>query len=603
MQGCTSHKKNGTGWKVEMIKKSMGITVYAQLTVKAYKLIPRKLLLLLLLQLLLSIVFALLQTSGNIVFRYLSDAAYEINKTGLENVILILLIFFAVSLVNNLIWGVNEWFFGYANGKTEEEKTRLIAMKCEKLPLENFEVPELYDVIQRARDAPLYAVFSVAITTILFVVRIASVNIYLWFQQPLLAVFLTIFIIPSSIAYIIRGNRMFQLDYEQSPKKREMKHYHECLYNKKYLKETRVLAADKFFYNKWHELLKKVIKEEWQTNLGNGLLMFGTNALKNCGFIATIAFAGYLFYKQQITIGVFSMTIMAMRQLSWVMEELVKRLGTGYERVIKTKNLHDFLELCDEKNKGDVIENISTISLEKVSYRYPLSQRNALDEVNLTIYNGERIAIVGKNGAGKSTLVKLITGLLQPTYGRILVSGKDLDDCDKISYRNHISAVYQNYNKYNMTIRENITLADPGRTEADREIAEILHKVGFSPELKNGLDTMLGADFAGVEFSGGEWQKIAIARGIFKKHDIIILDEPSASLDPLAESEIISRLIEMSDGKIAIIVTHRLNCTPLMDKIYVMDDGRIVESGTHEELMSRKGLYADMYNLQAGWYQ
>ena len=243
-----------------------------------------------------------------------------------------------------------------------------------------------------------------------------------------------------------------------------------------------------------------------------------------------------------------------------------------------------------------------------MGFTYPGAKECSLEEVSLEIKEGEIIAVVGENGAGKSTLVKLIMGLYLPTKGKVLIGGCDTQTTHPNTIFKQISAVMQKFQKYKLTLAENIYLADIKGCEEDiskQMLETVLQKADLyqiDRGLPNGYETVLSREFDGVDLSGGQWQRVAIARGLFKKHKVIILDEPTAAIDPIEETRIYNQFIEMAKGKTALIVTHRLGSAQLADRIVVMENGKIVAVGSHEQLIKQEGKYKEMYTAQAKWY-
>jgi ATP-binding cassette subfamily B protein len=229
-----------------------------------------------------------------------------------------------------------------------------------------------------------------------------------------------------------------------------------------------------------------------------------------------------------------------------------------------------------------------------------------LKNVNLRISAGERIALVGANGQGKTTLVKLMTRLYEPTSGQILLDGIDLRDLDIASLHERIGVIFQDFVRYDMTVRENIAVGNIESRHDEERLVESARKGGaleIVNRLRHGLDQQLGRRFQdGVDLSGGEWQRFALARAHMRDAEILILDEPTAALDPVAESEVFGQFAELTEGKIALLISHRFSTVRMADRIVVLEDGVIREEGTHTDLMARRGRYANLFKLQASSY-
>jgi ATP-binding cassette subfamily B protein len=317
-------------------------------------------------------------------------------------------------------------------------------------------------------------------------------------------------------------------------------------------------------------------------------------------------------------------------------EELFDRLGYAYENAAFGANYIAFLE-TPERGRGQAhIPRDRGIELRGVSFRYPGASENAIDSVTLSLKPGEAVAIVGENGAGKSSLVRLMAGLYRPDSGTISAGGVDLCEAADAARFQGLSAVFQQYQRYRMTLFDNVRVAEPAAVDCgeptQRELVtpggsrtlqaeapgapglyertragQALQLAGFYERTGQtagpGLDSMLSREFGGVDLSGGEWQRVAIARGLYRPYDTIILDEPTAAIDPLEEDRVYRMFLESARGKTAIIVTHRLGLARFADRILVMERGRIVQDGAHADLIASPGLYAQMFQAQAAWYE
>jgi ATP-binding cassette subfamily B protein len=275
------------------------------------------------------------------------------------------------------------------------------------------------------------------------------------------------------------------------------------------------------------------------------------------------------------------------------------------------EKLHVFLSsssvpLKKKSGKNMAISSIQKgITFENVSFRYP-DGRQALSDINLHIPARQKLALVGENGAGKTTLIKLLARLYEPTNGRILVDGVDLREIDLQAWRSHLSAIFQDFGRYHLSARENIALSNLALIDNNEALQKAAVKGGFDQtvaSLPQGFDTLLGKEFGGTSLSGGEWQKLAMARVFMREASLLILDEPTAALDPQSEYDVFQRFATNICNKTAVFVTHRLGSVTMADSILVLKNGRIFEQGSHAELLIRNSDYAKMFFMQAGLYQ
>jgi ATP-binding cassette subfamily B protein len=309
----------------------------------------------------------------------------------------------------------------------------------------------------------------------------------------------------------------------------------------------------------------------------------------------------YYIFDGSVSVGAFAAVFYSVGKINNVLRGMVEDIGEAMKYLAATSFLLNFLEEPKEEKCVETLEKCVDIDIKNVSFKYPGSDTAVLKNINLKIKQGETLAIVGENGAGKTTLTKLITGLYQPSDGVILYGGKNINLYAPDKRYESISSVFQNFVRYKLTAGENIKISD---MSSDMPLDEVLAAAKV-PQAKfsNGLDTMLSREFDGTELSGGEWQRVAIARGFYRTHNLIILDEPTAAIDPIEESNIFRLFRESAHDKTAILVTHRLGSAKIADKIIVMENGEIIESGTHAELMEQQGKYSFMFSEQAKWYE
>lgn len=383
------------------------------------------------------------------------------------------------------------------------------------------------------------------------------------------------------------------------------------LTNFKYGKDIRLYDAKEMMVNKWN-YHQGITNEEWNAmgakQLPLELLLVGSDVLRDFG---TYLYVGMLAILGKISIA----TTTQLFSTSGTFYGSSKSLVMGYQELCKRANYaYEFVKFMDYPavmHRGDrhIEKDVEyTFELKDVHFSYPGSDVSVLKGVNLTLHPGEHLAVVGLNGAGKTTLVKLLCRLYEPTGGEILLNGVNIAEYDYEEYMEMFAPVFQDFQLFAFSMKDNLTLGREETGDEDVRVKEVLTKAGLSEKiasLPNGADTVVYKQFDkdGIEPSGGEQQKLAIARALYKDAPVVILDEPTAALDPMAEYEIYRQFEELVKGKIAIYISHRLSSCQFCDRIAVFSEGVVKEYGTHEELVNMEGgLYAEMFSAQAQYY-
>ena len=444
---------------------------------------------------------------------------------------------------------------------------------------------------------------------------------YLFSIKPMLLVVFTLSFLPTIIGSVIRRNMFAKMENLAAPYRRKYEYFEKCLCSREYAKETRLWRAERYFKRLFDKNLDGYTELQWETWKRSDLLRIALRFLLLSGYVGTIVMLFYYLFQGDIGVGAFAAIFSSLDRMFDNMDGVFNyEIGAITRNFGAAQNYYAFLNL--KEREGVELDTLprETMELRGVSFAYPNSSKMALEQIDLTVHKGETIAIVGVNGSGKSTLTRLLTGLYLPTEGEMLIDGRNAAGIAPKSLYKGISAVFQKYQSYKMTVAENVRISDMGKAAAkdgnvaadkneadgtETAVVDVLEKADFPMEgekLTEGLQTMLGKDFGGIDLSGGQWQRLAIARGLYRAHDMIILDEPTAAIDPLEEADIYRKFAEISADKTAFIVTHRLGSAQIADRIIVMDAGRIVDMGTHEELMQREGKYREMYHAQAKWY-
>lgn len=496
--------------------------------------------------------------------------------------------------------------------------TETMAEKAGKLELIRFEAAELYDGIEKAhagRNRGFDAMETILCSLIFHGGYFLALAFYLAPLEPLLVLGIFAAFLPVAISRWIRASAFYNTENRVASLRREFNHYEAALTDRTYYKETRTTGAVPFFRQKYNQALAVYNRELWRTELRTGMIDLGLKALTLAGYIGLLLLLVRFVLTGAVSPGLFGAVYFTMDAIFKWFEELFDRLGFAFENAAYGGNYLAFLESPERKTGSEPLPRNRGVELRHVSFRYPGTDRNALENVTLTIHPGESIALVGENGAGKSTLVRLIAGLYQPDIGSVHIGGADVGEAaDKTRFQ-RLSAVFQSYQRYRMTLFDNVRVAAPQTLpaadgmeadERDRATAALTQAGFYSPRgtrPATGLDVMLAREFGGTDLSGGEWQRVAIARGLYRAHDTIILDEPTAAIDPLEEDRVYRTFLASASGKTAIIVTHRLGLARIAGRILVMEAGCIVQDGSHAELIAVPGPYARMFQAQAAWYE
>ena len=482
----------------------------------------------------------------------------------------------------------------------------MLQRKLQRIPAENFEETTFLDDINKAREGADWVAELAWISLQFFtyyVVFFVTVGVYLFWLSPMLLVTLFLSFAPAIIGQHYHVKVFAKLEEDNAPMRRRYEYYQKTIADREYYKETRILGGFRYFHALFSQSLLVVTKKFWQTERKMAMIMV---VLNTAAFIG-LGLSTYLLFTNTmngiITIGAFAAVFSALNRIFYVMDELIIwNLGTVNKNTGKVANYFRILDMKEMKGEQGTPDFSKGIVAHNISFSYPGRDEAAIKDLSLTIKDGETIAIVGENGAGKSTLVRLLTGIYRPNSGMVKIGGLDSTKTHPNAIFNGISGVFQRYQRYKMTLSENVAISDTTVVPNNTKIQSVINEAEFNEENAN-LDTMLSPEFDGIDLSGGQWQRLAIARGLYRENDFIVLDEPTAAIDPIEEERIYNQFKQLAKDKCAIVVTHRLGSAKLADRIVVMDNGEIVGLGTHNELISKDGKYADMWMAQAAWYE
>jgi ATP-binding cassette subfamily B protein len=488
-----------------------------------------------------------------------------------------------------------------------------IFLECEKISYDNYENANTYEIIGRI----LNKYKSVAMDTIGLLssfVRIVTMFIgifyYLvmirWWILPILL----ITVVPVFILTIHTSLKEYDTFSKYYPFFRKAQYLSGLITGRDAIKESRLFQYHNFVEKMWETSIRRFQTEQVHANLGPRFL---------AGFCVLLQYAitilNLFLISPSVTSGALSIGIfLAIAQAMWsfvggFQYEIIGMIKSSANYSKFKQDYSKFIQIPHDpiniKQKVDI--SFSTIKLENIWFRYNEDSPYVLCGVNLMVKKGEKIGIVGENGSGKSTLIKILLGLLNPNKGKILLDGNLITDENRYLLRNLVSTVFQDYGHYNLTLKENLSLSrltDFNKTDKMKNIISKLHQEDdFLGSFRDGMDTELGkARWDGQDLSGGQWQTIALARAVFAGRPILVLDEPTAALDPLSEVDIYKHIYYSGEIQTAFLITHRLGAIVMADNIYLLSDGKILEKGTHKEMMNLQGEYAKMFNAQSKWY-
>jgi ATP-binding cassette subfamily B protein len=482
------------------------------------------------------------------------------------------------------------------------------------LDLEDFEDAEFQDQLERARrqTSGRMTLMSQLFSQAQDLVTVASLAAGLIVFAPWLIVLLLVALVPAFLGEAHFNAKSYSLDFGRTPERRELDYVRQTAASAETAKEVKIFGLNGFLIDRYRRLASSF----YEANRRLALRRAGWGGLfTTIGTIGYYFAYGYIAWRTltgEFSVGDLTFLAGSFRRLRTLLESLLSSFSSVAGHALYLDDLFSFFEVRPEiHSPANPLPFPKSIRegfvFEDVGFIYPGAERWAVRHLSFTLKAGEVVALVGENGAGKTTLVKLLTRLYDPDEGRILLDGRDLRDYGLDELRGSMGVIFQDFVRYNLPAGDNIAV---GRIDARGDHERIVRAANRSQadevigRLAHGYDQMIGKRFKnGVELSGGEWQKIAIARAYMREAEVLILDEPTAALDARAEFEVFQRFKELSKGKTAVLISHRFSSVRMADRILVLADGRVEAQGTHEELVAQQGRYAELFELQAAGYR
>ena len=536
-------------------------------------------------------------------------------QAGIQIVLPYVLLEFALLLVSSLLNAFQSLSNNVLRSSLSKYVNTMIIDKSIKLDLQFYEDPVFYDNMQNARrradSSALAIVSSISQVAQQFITLISLVALLIGFS-PWLAVLVILAAVPNFLSNSRFAEMSFRAISHRAPETRLLNYIETLLTSNETVKEIKLFGLGESLKARFENLFTEFMDED------NAIARRNTFASLGWGMVTNLAYYGSYIWviirtiTKVITLGDMTMFLSVFRQSQRAVMSLLDNFSRLYENNLYLDNLLDFLKIepalvSPENGKVAPAPILEGIHFQNVSFKYPGSDKYVLRNINLFIKPNESIALVGLNGAGKTTLIKLLTRLYDPTEGQITLDGVDLREYDMKSLHQRFGVIFQDFVRYQFSIKENIGFGQIEDLDNMERIKEAASKGGANEvvaPLAEGYETILGRRWnRGHELSGGQWQKIALSRAFMRKAEVLILDEPTSALDAQAEYEIFLRFRELMEGRLAVLISHRFSTVRMADRIVVLEDGRILELGSHEELMRHNQVYAHLFNLQAEGYR
>ncbi|GCE29584.1 multidrug ABC transporter permease [Dictyobacter alpinus] len=523
-----------------------------------------------------------------------------------------------ISLLNQLLLNLDSLIQALLQDRVSSHIQLMILQKADTLDLSFFEDPDFYDTLryasQESQNRPITMItqtFNLCQT----VVTLLSLCAFLFRLSWWIALVGLVIPIPSFIANAYFGLKNYWMLRWQSPEKRQQLYLNSVMTTDEYNKEVKLFNLGAFFTKRYKDLADKFYYQNRGLQAVRSFSNFFWTALSVIANSIMYLYIAYLAVLRIISLGALSQFTLAVTQAGQQFQNALNGLTSMYEHTLYIDNLFTFLTyqpkivspLDPEPIAVPVQQSGLSIEFRNVSFTYPGKTEPALKNVSFLLRAGETIALVGRNGAGKTTLVKLLTRLYDPDEGEVLIGGKNVKAYSIYELREHIGVIFQDFVKYNLTVQENIGVGKVSEFDNRSTVRAAAQKSGADEvisRLDDGYQSLLGHWFGnGVQLSGGEWQKIALARAFIRDAPILVLDEPTSALDAKSEYDIFTRFHSLTSEKTTLFISHRFSTVRLADRIFLLDNGAIIESGSHQDLLKLDGQYAELFNLQAEAYR
>ena len=520
----------------------------------------------------------------------------------------------AIAIVSDVLGRLSGLLEGLLGDRFSNDMSVRLMRHASTLDLRLFEDPDFYDKMQRARRQTMgrVALLSEVMTMGQQILTLLSLLVAIVAFNAWLLLALVLAILPSFLGETAYAGISYSFMFQWTQQRRELDYYRWVASELEPAKEIKLFGLADHFIRRYAELADDYLEENRRVathRAATGTVLTGFSTLAYYGAVGMIVHQTVI---GAITIGTLTFLTASFQRSRGLIAGVLMTIARGYEKGLHLKDLFDFLEMkprvISPPNARPMPDPVREgFVFEGVGFRYPDADRWAVRDVSFRIRPGERVALVGENGSGKTTLVKLLTRLYDPSEGRILLDGVDLCEYDVESLHRAVGVIFQDYFRYDLKARENISVGWIDARDDEPRIVDSAEKSLAAPVIEgldDGYDQLLGRRFSGgANLSGGEWQKVALARAYMRDAAVLVLDEPTAALDARAEYQVFQRFTELTAGKMAVLISHRFSTVRMADRILVLEGGRIVEDGSHAGLLAAGGQYAELFTLQAEGYR
>jgi len=519
-----------------------------------------------------------------------------------------------VALLSSVISILAGWVSRGHSQLVVDHVQNILHAKSLEVDLEYYENSQWYDQLHRAQQEASFrpiAILNSLVQVAQNAISLVAMGVLLWMFHWAVVLVLILGALPDFLVRLRFANITYDWQRDRTSESRKAGYLNWVLTRDIFAKEIRLFQTGPFFKNMYQDIRKVLRNELLGLEKRRALATLGAQVVATLGIFGVYFFLAQRTLQGLLTLGDLVMYFQAIQRGAGFLQQFGSGLSDLYKHNLFLNNLDEFLSVrsrIQEPSHPMAIPETCTTGIEfnEVNFTYPGDSQKRLCNFSFRIQPGEHVAFVGANGAGKTTLVKILCRLYDPDAGVIRFDGRDIREFSVKQWRGAISVIFQDFARYFLSARENIALGEQGSQDLAK-IQQAAQQAGaheFLERLPLSYDTILGKWFeGGQELSVGEWQKVALSRAFFRDSQILVLDEPTSAMDAKAEAQLFQRFHQLTKGRIAVLISHRMSTVKMADRIYVVDHGEIVESGNHEELMQRKGSYAELYEIQAKHYQ